>query len=146
MTGRPTDCTPEVTAAVCEQLREGLSISSACAAAGIDRSTYHRWIARGDEGPPFSDFRAETTRARHDGNRVLERTIRSAALDDWRAAAWMLERKAPEDWSKRTEISGPDGGPVQVHDVTAAIDAELARRSAADLGIPAEVIGADGDG
>jgi hypothetical protein len=119
MTGRPTDCTPEVTEAVCAELREGLSIASACAAAGIDRATFHRWIARGDEGPPFSDFRNATTKARAVGTRSLEVTVRTAALDDWRAAAWMLERKAPEDWSKRTEITGKDGGPIEAQIVIA---------------------------
>lgn len=144
VTGRPTDCTPEVTAIICRELAEGLSIASACAAAGIDRATYHRWIARGDEGPPFSDFRDAATRARAAGTRGLELTVRTAADGDWRAAAWMLERRAPEDWSKRTEITGRDGGPVEVRDVTALIDAELARRSSGDLGIPAAVLDADG--
>jgi transposase-like protein len=144
MTGRPTDCTPEVTEAVCAELREGLSIASACAAGGIARSTYHDWLQRASEGPPFSDFRDATTKARAVGTRSLEVTVRTAALDDWRAAAWMLERKAPEDWSKRTEITGKDGGPVEVHNVTAMIDAELAARTPDALGIPASVLGADG--
>lgn len=114
MVGRPTDCTPEVTEIVCRELRLGLSIASACAAANIDKATYHRWIARGDEGPPFGDFRDATTKARSEGTRGLEHTVRKAAVGDWRAAAWMLERRAPEDWSKRTEITGKDGGAVEV--------------------------------
>lgn len=144
--GRPTDCTPEVTAAVVEGLNAGLSITSACAGADISAASYHLWRSRASEGPPFSEFFDATTRARAKGVRALEAVVRKASQDDWRAAAWMLERRAPDEFSKRTQITGGDGGPVQVHDVTAAIDAELARRSAADLGIPVEVLGADGDG
>lgn len=36
---------------------------------------------------------------------------------DWRALAWSLERMQPEVFGTRskTEISGPEGGPVSVH-------------------------------
>lgn len=119
MRGRPTDCTPEITEIICAELREGLSIASACAAAGVHRSSFHEWVSRSDEGPPFSDFADATTKARAAGTRALEVTVRTAAGTDWRAAAWMLERKAPEDWSKRTEITGKDGGPIEAQIVVA---------------------------
>ena len=48
---------------------------------------------------------------------------------DWRASAWRLERKFPDRWGRRerTELSGPDGGPIQVeHDVN--IKDELSAR------------------
>lgn len=144
--GRPTDCTPKVTAVIVRDLRAGLSISSACAAAGIDPATYHRWVQRGDEGPPFSDFRDAVTQARSDGVRTLEQTVLNAATQDWRAAAWALERKAPGEWSKRTEISGPNGAPVQVAvDLRAEVRAQAAALTATDLGIPADVL-PDGEG
>lgn len=114
MVGRPTDCTPEVTEIVCRELRLGLSIASACAAAGITKTSYYEYHQRASEGPPFSVFAAATTKARSEGTRGLEHTVRKAAVGDWRAAAWMLERRAPEDWSKRTEITGKDGGAVEV--------------------------------
>lgn len=35
---------------------------------------------------------------------------------DWRAAAWYAERNNPKKWGRRQaiEVSGPDGGPIQV--------------------------------
>ena len=119
MVGRPTDCTPEVTEIVCRELRLGLSIASACAAAGITKTSYYEYHQRASEGPPFSVFAAATTKARSEGTRGLEHTVRKAAVGDWRAAAWMLERKAPEDWSKRTEITGANGGPIEAQIVVA---------------------------
>lgn len=141
--GRPIELTTRVAERVCAELRLGLSISSACAAAGIGVSTYHEWRARACEGPPFSDFADATTEARAQGTRGLEIVVRKAAATDWRAAGWMLERRAPDEWSRRTEVSGPAGGPVQIEQVRAAVDAELAGRSAADLGIPNDVLSAD---
>ena len=119
MVGRPTDCTPEVTEIVCRELRLGLSIASACAAAGITKTSYYEYYQRAIEGPPFSVFAAATTKARSEGTRGLEHTVRKAAVGDWRAAAWMLERRAPEDWSKRTEITGANGGPIEAQIVVA---------------------------
>lgn len=119
MVGRPTDCTPEVTEIVCRELRLGLSIASACAAAGITKTSYYEYHQRAGEGTPFSVFAAATTKARSEGTRGLEHTVRKAAVGDWRAAAWMLERRAPEDWSKRTEITGANGGPIEAQIVVA---------------------------
>ena len=39
--------------------------------------------------------------------------IRLHASGDWRAAAWILERRHPDDYGKRTELTGKDGGPVK---------------------------------
>lgn len=49
-------------------------------------------------------------------NGEVEETTRTRREWDWRAAMTILERRFPEDWGKRdrVEVSGPDGGPVQV--------------------------------
>ena len=42
--------------------------------------------------------------------------IRRAMSDDWRAAAFYLERTDPKRWGRRTshELQGPEGGPIQL--------------------------------
>lgn len=145
--GRPTDCTPELTAALCAELKLGMSIRGACQHVGIDDSTFRKWMMRGEAGEePFVTFRTEATRAKADGVRALVATVRKAASQDWRAAAWILERREPDDWSKRTEISGPGGAPVPVAvDLRAEVRAQAAALTATDLGIPADVL-SDGEG
>ncbi len=41
--------------------------------------------------------------------------IRKKATDDWRAAAWIVERRFAGDYSPKTrqEISGVDGAPIE---------------------------------
>ena len=36
------------------------------------------------------------------------------APTDWRAAAFILERRFPDDYGRRAELTGKAGGPVQV--------------------------------
>jgi hypothetical protein len=71
---------------------------------------------------------------------ALVKTVRIAATSDWRAAAYMLERMDPANFSRRVEVTGAEGAPIQVQDVTAQIDAELQARSAAALGIPPSIL------
>jgi hypothetical protein len=47
--GRPTILTPKVTAALCEELRLGLTVAQACALAGVKESRFHEWRAKGEE-------------------------------------------------------------------------------------------------
>jgi hypothetical protein len=145
--GRPTACTPELTERICEDLRRGLTFKMACEGAGIVADTGHEWIRRGEvdrqhgrTASPYAGFAAATSRARSDCLASLVSTVRTAAVTDWRAAAWMLERRDPDGWSRRTEVSGPDGAPIQVVDLTAQLDAALKARSSRDLGIPANVL------
>ena len=133
---RPTDCTPELTEALCAELKLGMAIRAACQHVGIDDSTYRKWMTRGENGEePFVTFRTAATRAKAEGVRALVVTVRKAAASDWRAAAWILERREPDEWSRRVEVTGSEGGPVQV-DLRAKIAEVLAERSDAQAGVP----------
>lgn len=47
--GRPTILTKALSAAVCKELRLGLSIAQACALAGMKESRFHEWRAKGEQ-------------------------------------------------------------------------------------------------
>lgn len=114
---RKPKLTSQAAAALCEQVEQGASNAAAAAAAGINKATLYRWLARGEQedGGIYSEFRTDFERARAFRQIHFAQKIMRAADDDWRAAAWLLSRLYPEDFSRRTrtEISGPDQGPIQ---------------------------------
>jgi len=64
------------------------------------------WEDRGkQEGSgEFFDFFQTLTRARAKGEVALVKCIYDAADNDWRAAAWLLERRNPWHWGKWPEL------------------------------------------
>lgn len=108
-------------------LKAGHFVHEACKYAPISEQTYYRWLREGDAveaklraGEPITDTEEQIRelcesikKAEVSGqNRALD-VIRSAIdAGTWQAAAWFLERRNKK-WSNRTEITGPDGGPVQ---------------------------------
>ncbi len=113
--GRPTDCTPEVTGRVCEGIAQGLSIRAACSIADIHETSYFDWMRRGAEGEePFAKFLHAVKKARTVCEVDLVAIIRDAAPKDWRAAGWMLERRFADDYGRRTEVTGANGGAVKI--------------------------------
>ncbi len=142
--GRPTDCTPAVTARMVEALSKGQFVRAACRYAGIASSSHYDWCKRADdgEGPPFSDYASAVRAADVEGEQRHLANIEDAATGsagkpgDWRASAWVLERRHPDDYGKqRLEVSGPEGGPVQV-DLRTKIAEVLAERTDDQAGVP----------
>ena len=46
--GRPSKLTPEITEALCEALRTGLTYEDACLSTGIGVETFRRWRVLGE--------------------------------------------------------------------------------------------------
>lgn len=124
--GRPTKLTPEVQDKIVAALRAGNYQETAAAYAGIHRDTFYGWMERGknEPGSIYSDFSEAVERAKADAEvRDVALIDRAAADGSWQAAAWKLERKFPQKWGRvnRTEISGPEGKPVEVRTSVEAI-------------------------
>lgn len=102
----PSKLTPELVDRMVAIFEAGGLIGNACAVAGITHKTYCEWMKRGDpEGSaqrdaPFREFRERVTEARQVAEARNVAIITTAAAKDWRAAAWLLERQAPEKWVK----------------------------------------------
>ena len=82
--------------------RDGLSNSDIIGALGIHHSTFYRWI-----GEPKNKLQRalsdELKKAEADYKRTLLTTIRDTALrknGQWTAAAWLLERKFPDEYAQ----------------------------------------------
>lgn len=73
---------------------------------------------------PFTVTKVVTrTAVQPDGTeRVVERTTTTEQkAGQWTAAAWWLERRMPERYARRVEVSGPEGGPIPVEQRAAAV-------------------------
>lgn len=120
---RPVKYTDEIALQIVEALEAGNSIANACSLAGIVESTYHLWVERGDDGEePFSEFSELTRRARARGQQKRVKAITTAEDDDWRAAAWFLERSDPANWGRRDAVDVTSKGKqiqtqVRVYDI-----------------------------
>ncbi|NRQ30678.1 hypothetical protein HII36_02335 [Nonomuraea sp. NN258] len=137
---RPSKLTPELQDKICRHLEAGHFLSTAADLCGVGRSTVHRWLAQGEEEDAPAElrgFREAIGRARGRSADVLVAAAFADAVggvlvreaerpDGTRERAWsqpngrvaldLLSRMFPEDWRpvKAVEVSGPQGGPVNV--------------------------------
>ena len=87
---------------------DGLSNKDICRAAGIHEATLYRWLNK----PSSKLHRAlgeSLKKAEADYKRTLLTTIREAALrknGQWTAAAWLLERKYPDEYAQTARDRG----------------------------------------
>ena len=109
--GRPSKLTTETKGKLVNALSAGAHIEIACIYAGIDTATYCRWaaIARNStpENPAPKEYLelAETIeQATVQGEITTLASIKKASADDWRAGAWLLERRHPDRWASSHRI------------------------------------------
>ena len=97
---KPTKVQSKVREDLIENLRTGMTIEAACLLAGIGRTTYYRWL---DEDEKWAD---ECKSAVRFAEAVLLARVKQLAMDkmDWRAFAWILEKRFPDDYGKRQEL------------------------------------------
>ena len=81
---------------IIDYLNKGVSIKGACMAANIAQKTYYRWM---NEIPEFKEM---VEAAQGDIEATLISDI--MASDDWRAKAWILERRYPNDYSTKQKV------------------------------------------
>ena len=103
----PSKFTKTTVSKILAGVRRGLPYHLAAAAAGISERTFYAW-QRG-EFPESADealkqqFLQGLTRANGEAADRLTRRIHDASVMDWRAAAWILERRYPKDYGKDAE-------------------------------------------
>lgn len=124
---RPCSCTPEAIAAIKAHVLNGSPIPIACEAAGYLWTTVKNWLEFGNKGrEPYATFVAEMNEAKAKWAASATASVHTA--NDWKAQAWLLERRVPEFAPPRFkhELSGPDGGPIQTASMSdAEIEAKL---------------------
>ena len=67
--GRPTRIDADLTRKLCDLFREGLGITTVCAALEVSESKFHEWMKKGEQGEkPYSEF-PQRTYARERGEK-----------------------------------------------------------------------------
>lgn len=106
----PKLLTPEVREKIVRALLTGLYVEQAVVLAGISRRTFYAWHQRGSldrEANRESVYRAffeEVERAKTDHERLSLHRINRSGKTDWRAMAWVLERKYPDRWGPKAKL------------------------------------------
>jgi len=106
-------------------LREAMSIKAACALSGVGKSTFYDWVNNDDE------FAADVEAAKRFSEAVMVSRVKALGEEkaDWRAYAWLLERRFPEEWTAKREIelnqTVNDGGAALVVQMIEQTDMRL---------------------
>lgn len=150
--GRPSLYSPELAKIICAEIAEGKSVREICRMDDMPAaSTVFLWVIKHQD---FSEQYAKAISARSDhwAEEILE--IADDGSNDWMerhhgeetiwitngealnrsrlrvdTRKWLLSKLQPKKYGERiaTEVSGPDGGPIQTQDISAT---ESARRIA----------------
>ena len=105
--GRPPKLTAEMIKQHCDLLIQGQAIAKAAILTGISESTIYRWLALGKkEGAEaiYVELVERVSEATECSEFELLQRMRKAGekSDHWRATAWMLERRFPEKYGKKS--------------------------------------------
>lgn len=115
--GYPRKFTRATRKAILEGVASGLFPSTAAGLAGVSASALSQWLTQGRDHPETYPDKAKFVLDMEQAEAVAESgmfdKIKEAADEekDWKAAAWLLERRKPERWGRanKVEVSGPDG-------------------------------------
>jgi len=94
-TGRKSKLTTATTEKICEAIKMGCTYKLSCQYAGIDTSTFYLWMKDGREGTDKTkvEFFNSIKKAEADCAFSTLKKINEASSEDWRAGAWLLERR-----------------------------------------------------
>jgi hypothetical protein len=145
-TGRPEKLSAAVQARIVDAISAGASREKAAQAAGVSRSTLQSWLARGQEPKapvPFQKFVEAFREAEVAAYLASIESIRQAAdRGEWRAAAFMLERRHRDEFARnppeRSDQSESEGHAH--HDFSALTDNELAQYRALRAKVKTRVV------
>jgi hypothetical protein len=126
-----------------EALKAGNYLEHACDFAGIGKSTVYRWLDRGQQ--ESENIEQGLKPDKHEKQYLElwdaikkargEATVRNVAVINnaarggtWQAAAWWLERTAPQQFGRRmqAEITGEGGEPIKVSVTVNALEQKIA--------------------
>jgi hypothetical protein len=127
-TGRRSKLTPELQDKIVKVIRAGNYACIAAEYAGIGRSTFFRWLERGEaeETGSYRDFRDAVKSAEREAEIRAVATVQQHMGKSWQAAMTYLERKFPQRWGRRLDVTSGGNDISRVEFVI--VDPETGRR------------------
>lgn len=93
--GRPSKFTKDRRERIVQAIQAGCTYEMAADYAGVTRSTLWNWLKKGEDPKQksYCTFLDQVKKAEVEGAMVHLGTIAQASQKDWKASAWMLERR-----------------------------------------------------
>lgn len=103
---RPTKLTADVQAKILEAILHGATYDLACKYAGIGYVTFRGWMIQGERDQADTPVRRLYTAVQAAEGQAATQwlaLIDAAAVTDWHAAAWKLERRYPQLYGRTVQ-------------------------------------------
>jgi hypothetical protein len=117
-TGRRSKLTRAVQEKIDRVIRAGNYAYIAAEYAGIGQSTFYRWLEQGEEQErgPYREFREAVKAAEREAEIRAVATVQQHMGKSWQAAMTYLERKYPQRWGRRLDVTsdGREIGRIEV--------------------------------
>ncbi len=107
----PQRLTPDLGNRIISLVRRGAHRETACASAGVTRRTLEMWLERAKGGPHstrYKRFAEALDKAEAETESVAVSAIIVAGKQDWRALAWVLERRGAQRWNSKRAAEKKD--------------------------------------
>lgn len=115
---RPSKLIPEVIETVYNLIADGNYSSTAARIAGIAESTFYSWLKQGEQEPGtiYEEFAHKVEEAEAKREQALVQIVVSASKQpqQWKAAAWLLEKTAPERYGASAKVNIHHEGEVHL--------------------------------
>ena len=134
--GRPTKLTPDTQSKILEALRSGCLREDAARYAGIHPDTLSTWYRAGasvEAEDHLREFHREVQKTERSVKIRLLGIIQQAANEDWKAGAWYLERKFPDEFGRRDRLRLDGEHKIETTHVGSRIDALFADPTIAEF-------------
>ena len=133
-TGRPTKRTQQAMERITEAIREGATLGLAAAIGGIHYDTFNEWRKA------FSDFSEMVDQAVAESAIFHLRNVNVHSAEDWRASAWILEHRFPDEFGKSVQQQQVSGEVNHTVRITYVNDWRAATFQAAESDADANVV------
>lgn len=112
---------------ICQAIRMGNYVKTACQLVGIPYNTYYRWMSAAKQAgnkPIYYKFATEVAKAEAEIEAKVVKCWVDQTPHEWQACRDFLARRFNKNWGNKDKVehTGANGGPMQTINMAANID------------------------